>query len=193
VKGTDRKFIDEVRSSTRILKQAGFPVFATQDWHPREHISFFTNHKGKRAFDTISLHEKQQVLWPPHCVQGTEGANLLLEDELFDVIVKKGEQIEFESYSGFNDDGGNQTILRRILQKWGITRVVIYGIATDYCVKATAFDAIESGYQVIVIKDLIRGVAPETSSSALDEMQRCGVFVLDKCDLEKIDHLQKSW
>ena len=191
VKGTDQSFIDEVQVHTVVLKRKGFPIIATQDWHPRQHISFYTKYESKKAFDVITIHGKQQVLWPPHCVQETEGANLLLDEKLFDVVVKKGMEINFDSYSGFKDDGGNQTSLHPILQKWGVTRLVIYGIATDYCVKATALDAIDFGYQVIVIKNLTRGVDPEMSDSAIDEMRRCGVVVLDKLDLEKIKFCNK--
>ena len=65
VDGTDRGFIDKVRASTEMLKQAGLPILATQDWHPSEHVSFFTNHKGKKAFDVVTIQDRQQVLWPP--------------------------------------------------------------------------------------------------------------------------------
>jgi len=186
VPGTDQDFIQKVRASTEMLKRAGLPVFATQDWHPAEHISFFTNHKGKKPFDVITLKGRQQVLWPPHCVQGTEGARLLIDEELFDGIVKKGTEIEFDSYSGFQDDGGHKTPLHRILQERGISRTVIYGIATDYCVKATALDAVDLGYEVIVIRNLTRGVDPETYKSAVDEMVCQGIVVLDEPDLGKI-------
>jgi len=186
VPGTDEDFIQKVWASTEMLKRAGLPVFATQDWHPAEHISFFTNHKGKKPFDMITLKGRQQVLWPPHCVQGTEGARLLIDEERFDGIVRKGTKIEFDSYSGFQDDGGHKTPLHRLLQERGISRTVIYGIATDYCVKATALDAADLGYQVIVIRNLTRGVDPETYKSALDEMVRREIVVLDEPDLGKI-------
>ena len=189
VPGTDHNFITMVQDCTRSLKEEGFPIFATQDWHPRKHISFYTNHKGKEAFDVITLRGKQQVLWPPHCVQETEGAKLLLDSELIDVIVKKGTEIEFDSYSGFKDDGGNQTPLHSFLQEWGIAEVVIYGIATDYCVKATALDAMKLGYQVKVIEELSRGVDPDTSSPALHEMQSQGVTLFAKFNREKIKSL----
>jgi nicotinamidase/pyrazinamidase len=186
VEGTDAHFIETVRASTETLKQAGFLVFATQDWHPREHVSFFTNHKAKNPFDVITIHERPQVLWPPHCVQETDGARLLLDENLFDGIVKKGTEIEFDSYSGFQDEGGHTTPLHGLLGERSISRTVIYGIATDYCVKATALDAAELGYQVIVIKTLTRGVDPETSKMALDEMDQRGVVVIDDLDLRRI-------
>jgi nicotinamidase/pyrazinamidase len=183
---TDQDFVAMVQEATKRLKEEGSPIFATQDWHPREHISFYTNHEGKEAFDVITLRGRQQVLWPPHCVQKTEGAKLLLDSELIDVIVKKGTEIEFDSYSGFKDDGGNQTLLHRLLQERGIVELVIYGIATDYCVKATALDALKLGYQVKVIEELSRGVDPDTSNQALREMRSQGVNLLAKFDRERI-------
>lgn len=186
VPGTDQEFIDQVRESTGMLKRAGLPIFATQDWHPPEHISFFTNHRGKKAFDVITVAGRQQVLWPPHCVQGTEGARLLIDERLFDGIAKKGTEIDFDSYSGFQDDGGHRTPLDRLLQEKSISRTVIYGIATDYCVKATVLDAVDLDYQVIVIRNLTRGVDPKTVKMALDEMERQGVVVLDEVDLKEI-------
>ena len=186
VPGTDQGFIAKVQNATKCLKEDGFPTFATQDWHPREHISFYTNHEGKEAFDVITLRGKQQALWPPHCVQETEGAELLFDSALIDVVVKKGTEIEFDSYSGFQDDGGNRTPLHSSLQEWGIAEVVIYGIATDYCVKATALDALKLGYQVKVIEELSRGVDPDTSSQASHAMQSLGVTLFAKFDRKRI-------
>ena len=186
VEGTDQSFIDQVRASTETLKRAGLPIFATQDWHPPEHISFFTNHKDKKPFDVIILRGKQQVLWPPHCVQETEGAKLLLDERLFEAIVKSATYVEFESYSGFQDDGGHKTRIHPILQEKGISRTVVYGIATDYCVKATALDAVDLGYRVIVVKNLTRGVDPKSTKKALDEMKDRGVVLLDDVDLVRI-------
>lgn len=189
VKGTDQNFINAVRENTKLLKQAGFPIFATQDWHPREHISFYTNHEGKRPFDVITIQGKEQVLWPPHCIQNTDGAKILLDRTLFDAVVQKGTEVAFDSYSAFKDDGGSPTQLHDLLQAQGIRQLIVYGIATDYCVKATVLDAVQLGYKVIVIKSLIRGVDPETSRRALEEIERLGVMVLDKLDLGEIKRL----
>ena len=186
VKGTDQRFIDEIIRNTRMLKQADFPVIVTQDWHPANHVSFYTNHEGKKAFDTISIQGQTQVLWPPHCVQKTEGAALLLDDELFDAVVRKGTNARYDSYSGFEDDGGFETPLNSILKEWSITNLVIYGVATDYCVEATALDGLKHGYNVIVIKDLTRGIDPESTKSALAKMEQGGVVVFDTIDLNKL-------
>ena len=186
VKGTDQRFLDRVLTATKMLKEKGIAIFATQDWHPSNHISFFTTYPGKKAFEVISRNGKEQILWPPHCVQSSEGAKILLDEKLFDAIVHKGTEVVFESYSGFHDDGGNQTPLHRILQAGGIERVILYGIATDYCVRATSLDAVALGYQVVMVKDLSRGVAPETTNHALEEMKQRGVIVIDTLSKEDI-------
>ncbi len=187
VEGTDEVFIKRVEENTRRLKEAGFPIFGTLDWHPANHISFFTSHAGKKAFDVIKVRGKDQVLWPPHCVQNTPGAEVLLDKKLFKVFVKTATDPQFEGYSGFQDDGGEKTGLDSLIKKDKIDKVVVYGIATDYCVRATALDAVASGYQVILIKNLCRGVAPDTSRRALEEMKAKGVVILDDLDLNRIE------
>jgi len=179
VSGTGRDFMRRVTTDTEKLRNAGLPVFATQDWHPPGHISFFTNHPGKKAFDLITIQGRQQVLWPPHCVQGTEGAKLVLDERLIDAVVRKGTENLYDSYSGFQDEGGHRTRLHALLQKRDISRTVIYGVATDYCVKATVLDALDLGYETTVITDLIRGVSPETTEQALDAMVRRGADRVD--------------
>jgi len=186
VEGTDEAYIKAVEESTKKLKTAGFPIYATQDWHPKNHASFFTNHPGKKAFDAIKLHGKDQVLWPPHCVQKTPGAEILLDKKLFNAVIKKGMDAQYDSYSGFQDDGGKKTELDGILKQDGIKRVVVYGIATDYCVRATALDAVAAGYKVIMVKNLSRGVTPDTSQKTIEEMRTKGVVILDDLYLEKI-------
>ena len=186
VEATDEAYVKTVEDSTRKLKAAGFPIFATQDWHPANHLSFYTNHPGKKAFDVIKLHGKDQVLWPPHCVQNTPGAQILLDKKLFKATVKKGTDTQYDSYSGFEVGGGKKTEMDKLLKKDKIKTVVVYGIATDYCVRATALDAAAAGYKVIFIKNLCRGVAPDTSQKAIEEMKAKGATVLDDLDIEKI-------
>ena len=140
VAGTDQAFVEKVEKTTLMLKEKGHPIFATQDWHPAEHVSFCTNHEGKKPFEVIQLEGRTQVLWPPHCVQNTANAEILLDNNLFVAIVKKGKDKRYDSYSGFQDDGGAKTEMDQILKKNGIQELIVYGIATDYCVKATAID-----------------------------------------------------
>jgi nicotinamidase/pyrazinamidase len=110
-------------------------------------------------------------------VQGTENANVLLDKNLFVAVVQKGKDKKFDSYSGFQDDGGAKTELNDLLKKSNIKEVIVYGIATDYCVKATAIDAADAGYKVTVIEGLCKGVAPETTTKALEEMKAKGITV----------------
>lgn len=184
--GTDETYLRAVNENTKKLSAAGIPIYATQDWHPPNHASFFTNHEGKKAFDVIQLHGKDQVLWPPHCVQNTPGAEILLDNKLFKAVVRKGMDPQYDSYSGFQDDGGKKTNIETLLKQDKIKEVVIYGIATDYCVKATSLDAIAAGYKVVVIKNLCRGITPDTSQKAIDELRTKGAVILDDLDLQKI-------
>ncbi len=186
VDGTDEAYVKAVEENVKKLKEAGFPIYATQDWHPKNHASFFTNHKDKKAFDVIQLHGKDQVLWPPHCVQTTPGAKILLDKKLFKAVVRKGMDPQYDSYSGFQDDGGKKTEMNKLLKRDKIKKIILFGIATDYCVRATSLDAVAAGYKVIVIKNLCRGVAPDTTQKAIEEMKSKGVVILDDLDLEKI-------
>jgi nicotinamidase/pyrazinamidase len=182
VAGTDEAFVNKVQKVTQELSAKGYPIFGTQDWHPGDHISFFSNHSGKKPFEAIQIEGRTQVLWPPHCVQGTENARVLTDNNLFLAIVKKGKDKKYDSYSGFQDDGGAKTEMNQILQKNGIKELIVYGIATDYCVKATAIDAVAAGYKVTVIEGLSKGVAPDTTAKALEEMKAKGIII--KADLE---------
>ena len=177
VEGTNQAYVEQVRLATESLHEKGYLIHATQDWHPADHVSFYTNHPGKKIFDVIEVGGKKQVLWPPHCVQETGNAKLLLDEAMFAAIVQKGKDKRYDSYSGFQDDGGAPTELNRLLKKAGIGEIIVYGLATDYCVKATALDAVKSGYRVTVIENLCRGVAPDTTLKALEEMRQSGVTI----------------
>ena len=183
VNGTDKAFVDKLRTATESLAQKGLPIYATQDWHPKDHISFFTNHKGKKPLETVKVGERTQILWPPHCVQGTEGAKILLDNKLFKAIVKKGKDPKFDSYSGFQDDGGAKTAMHEILKKDGVKELIVYGIAADYCVKFTAIDAANAGYKVTVIDDLTARIAPDTAAKAYKDMKEKGITIKKSLDL----------
>jgi nicotinamidase/pyrazinamidase len=174
---TDRSFVEEVEKATIALSKKGYRIFGTQDWHPARHISFYTNHEGKKPFETVMIEGRPQVLWPPHCIQGTENARVLIDNNLFLAVVKKGQDVRYDSYSGFQDDGGSRTEMDRILSRNGIKKLIVYGLATDYCVKATAMDAIEAGYEVTLIEGLCRGVAPDTTNQALAELAAKGIQI----------------
>jgi nicotinamidase/pyrazinamidase len=190
VEGTDEEYIKEVEKATKNFKSLGISIFATQDWHPKNHISFFTNHPGKKPFEVIKLHGKDQILWPPHCVEETSGAEILIDKTLFRAIIKKGMDPQYDSYSGFQDDGGKKTELNNLLNKEGIKKIILYGIALDYCVKATAIDAISEGYQVALIPELCRGVSSESSQKAIEEMKSKGVIIFEKFESDIFSFIQ---
>jgi nicotinamidase/pyrazinamidase len=189
VPNSGHDYVKKAEEATQVLHDAGFPIFGVQDWHPRDHISFYTNHPGKKPLETIEIDGRTQVLWPPHCVQGTENARILVDNNLFLAVVQKGRDKQYDSYSAFQDDGGHKTEMEAILRHNGIEKIVLYGIATDYCVRATVMDAIQAGFQVMVIEELCRGVAPDTSEQALKEMKGAGAIILEKFDLNRIKGL----
>lgn len=163
--------------------QTMFPlVVATQDWHPANHGSFAANHPGKRPFEQIELNGLPQTLWPVHCVQGTPGAELDpgLDRERIAKIFQKGTDAGIDSYSGFFDNGHRRaTGLAEWLKGRGVTEVYVCGLATDYCVKFTALDAIGAGFKTHLIEDASRGVnlQPGDVKNAVAEMRRTGVVI----------------
>ncbi|MBA4393896.1 MAG: bifunctional nicotinamidase/pyrazinamidase [Desulfobacca sp.] len=182
VPGTSLDFLHKINKAIDQLKRLGIPVWASQDWHPADHVSFVTNHPGKKVFDTISLSGKEQTLWPSHCVQGTTGADLLIEPEAFQGVIQKGRDSRYDSYSCFQDDGGQETELHGILKSHGIKELIVFGIATDYCVRWTALDGLKRGYDILFIKSLCRGVDPETSAQALKEIQTMGGVIFENLE-----------
>jgi nicotinamidase/pyrazinamidase len=166
-------------------------VAATQDWHPRGHGSFASTH-GKPAYTVISIHGAPQTLWPDHCVQGTPGAELAaaLDRKRIARIFQKGTDPEIDSYSGFLDaDHRNSTGLADYLREQKITDVYLAGLATDYCVKYTALDAVTLGFRAHVIDDACRGVNLQAgdSKAALAEMKAAGVKIVRSGDLARGD------
>lgn len=174
VPGSDEDYVRDVGNATRRLNELGIPVLGTQDWHPPGHVSFATSHPGRKPFETVVIDGRTQDLWPPHCVQGTERARVVIDNDLFLAVVKKAEDPMTESYSGFQPGGELDVVLRAN----GIGKVIVYGLATDYCVKATSLDLAASGYLVVVIENLCRSVSPDTATAAVDEMKREGVRVV---------------
>ena len=179
VPGTDAAYIGNVQKTTRQLHSQGLRIYYTLDWHPDDHISFYTNNPGTEPFQEIELEKGRiQVMWPPHCVQNTPGAELLIYVDGPAETIQTGANPKFDSYSGFVDDGGTQTGLDRLLKRDGIKKLIMYGLATDYCVKHTALDAAELGYQIELLVNLCRGITPETTAEALKEMEARGVNII---------------
>ncbi|HHY62838.1 MAG TPA: bifunctional nicotinamidase/pyrazinamidase [Firmicutes bacterium] len=163
-------------------------VIATADWHPPGHGSFASSHPGCKAGDVIELSGMPQVLWPDHCVQHTEGAEFSphLNTGKIDKVIYKGMDPEIDSYSGFFDNGRrNATGLETYLRDQKVDTVYVMGLATDYCVKYTALDAVSLGYRTWLIEDGCRGVgvAEGDVERALAEMKAAGVRVVKSGDL----------
>jgi len=164
---------------------AAFPLaVATQDWHPPGHKSFAANHPGKRLFEQIELNGLPQALWPIHCVQHTQGAELAaaLHRERITKIFPKGTDPGIDSYSGFFDNGRHHaTGLGDWLKSRHVTAVFVCGLATDYCVKFTALDAVKLGIKTHLILDACRAVnlTPDDAKNAVEEMERAGVLATD--------------
>ncbi len=155
-------------------------VVATQDWHPADHGSFAVNHPGRTPGERIELAGLPQVLWPVHCVQGTPGAEFhpALNLQRVARVFRKGTHPQIDSYSGFFDNGHRAaTGLGEYLRQRGVKEVYVCGLATDYCVKWTALDAVELGFETFVLEDACRGVDlhPGDVRQAIDEMRRRGV------------------
>ena len=177
VPGSDESYVKSVEMATRLLKDLGVLIFGTQDWHAPDHISFATSHRGKRPFETVMIDGGTQVLWPPHCIQGTENARVLIDNNLFLAVIKSAQNSDVENYSFFQDKNGKKTEMDTVLRVNGVENVIIYGIATEYCVRATSLDLIVANYKTTVIESLCRGVSSDAAAAALDEMRKKGVIV----------------
>ncbi len=158
-------------------------VVATQDWHPANHGSFAVNHPGKKVYDEIELGGLRQTLWPVHCVQNTRGAHLApgFRRERIARIFQKGVDPEIDSYSCFFDNAHRRsTGLSEWLNERRISEVYLSGLATDYCVKFSALDAIALGLRTWVIEDGCRGVnvRPGDVERAIAELKGAGAKMI---------------
>ncbi len=157
-------------------------VVATQDWHPLDHGSFASQHTGKKPGDMITLAGLPQILWPDHCVQNTGGALFAtgLNTRAIHRVFPKGQDPTIDSYSGFFDNGHRRsTGLADFLRGRGVREVQVMGLATDYCVKFTALDAVKDGLAVTLIQSGCRGVDlnPGDCTRAIEEMRAAGVTI----------------
>jgi nicotinamidase/pyrazinamidase len=157
-------------------------IVATQDWHPKNHGSFASNHPGKTIGEIITLNGLTQILWPDHCVQGTRGAEFVasLDTSRINRVFQKGTDAAIDSYSGLFDNGHRKdTGLGDFLRDQKVNEVYVAGLATDYCVKFTALDCRQLGFRTHIVKDGCRGVnlSAGDSERAFEQMQRAGVLV----------------
>lgn len=176
----------------RLMEENLFQHYAaTQDWHPPGHISFASSHPGRAPFDTIDLYGHPQILWPDHCVQGTPKAQLHhgIPWEKIRVIVRKGVDPLVDSYSGFRNNWNHEgnrppTGLAGFLRELGMNDVFLCGLARDFCVKWSAEDAADAGFNVHVIWDLTRPVYPESGPEVRDDLVARGVNIISVRQLE---------
>ena len=162
-------------------------VVMTQDWHTKEHASFASTYDGRKPFETTELSYGTQVLWPDHCVQGTDDASLVagLDIPHAEMIIRKGFHQHIDSYSAFYEaDHKTPTGLVGYLRERGIKNVYIVGLATDFCVAWTAVDAAKAGFKTAVIEDACRAIDLNGSlQNAWKMMTEAGVKRLQSEDI----------
>ena len=180
---------DEVVKPINALIPVFEHVIQTQDWHPADHLSFASNHKGKAEFETVEMEYGEQILWPNHCVQGTPGAEFhaKLNTQKTQLVVRKGFRRDIDSYSTFEEnDHQTKTGLDGFLRSVGVTRIYLAGLATDFCVKWSALDSIKFGFETWVVTDAVRGIDINGSvNAALEEMKQAGVKFITSSELLK--------
>ena len=166
-------------------------VIATQDWHPSDHRSFASNNPGVSVGELIEIEGLTQIMWPNHCVQGSFGAmfHSNLNTQKIIKVFQKGCNINVDSYSGFYDNAKRgDTGLKSYLDKMNVNRLFIVGLATDYCVKFTALDAVECGFETFLIQDCCRAVNLDAGDeqNAIDLMRDHGVGLIDSSMLQSL-------
>ncbi|MBT2145737.1 MULTISPECIES: bifunctional nicotinamidase/pyrazinamidase [unclassified Rhodanobacter] len=165
-------------------------VAATQDWHPRGHVSFASSHPGRAPFEQIALYGQPQTLWPEHCVQGTPGAELHpgIDWSALNAVIRKGSEPGVDSYSGFRENHGPRgsrpsTGLAGWLRERGVDEVVVCGLARDVCVLWTVQDALDLGFRASVLWDLSRPVTPASDDAARATLQAQGIGIVTSAEL----------
>jgi len=152
---------DEIIPLVNELQNSFDLVVASQDWHPRMHKSFASSHPGKNPFEKITLHGLEQVLWPDHCVQGSDGAQIhpSLNVNKVEGIFRKGMDTDIDSYSAFYDNGYKKsTGLAGYLRERKIQKVFVCGLAADFCVFYTAKDALKENFKTYIVEDATRAI-----------------------------------
>jgi nicotinamidase/pyrazinamidase len=159
----------------------------TQDWHTSDHVSFASQHPGKKPYETIKLPYGEQVLWPMHCVQGTADAEIAQGIDIphAQMIVRKGYHSGIDSYSAFIEaDHETQTGLAGYLKERRIKNVYLCGLATDFCVAWSALDARKLGFNTFVIEDASRGIDLNGSlKKSWVAMENAGVNRIQSTDI----------
>ena len=171
---------DVIEPINEIIKNYAL-IIATKDWHPLDHVSFVSNHPGKKIGEVVKVNNIDQILWPEHCVQESKGSDFptTLNFEAINKIIYKGTNSLIDSYSGFYDNGKiHSTGLSDYLKENKVTSIDYVGLVTEYCVKFTVFDSIEEGFKSRVILKGIKGINLEESNKVLKEMKSKGIDLL---------------
>jgi len=161
-------------------------VIATQDWHPRDHSSFAANHPGKSEFEKIEIHGQEQVLWPVHCVQNSDGARFHpdLKSAKIETIFRKGTSKEIDSYSGFYDNAHlKSTGLAGYLKEKGADELYFCGLAAEYCVYFSVMDALKEGFSATLIEDATRPLDVEDFQQAKENILEAGGKIIKSREL----------
>jgi len=177
---------DEVIPLINQIAKSFANVVMTQDWHTPGHASFASSHPGKKPFETIAMPYGTQVLWPDHCVQGTDGASLSsdLAVPQAELVLRKGYRQNVDSYSAFLEADKTPTGLGAYLKARHLSRVFLAGLATDFCVGWSAVDARKLGFKAYVIEDACRGIDTNGSlAKAWVAMKKAGVERIQSSDL----------
>jgi nicotinamidase/pyrazinamidase len=163
---------DQVIAPINALAKKFTNVLMTQDWHPKTHVSFASNHEGAKPFEVITLPYGPQILWPDHCVWQTHGAQFAKELDIphCQMVIRKGYREIVDSYSGFQEaDRKTTTGLQGYVTERGFKRLFIAGLATDFCVHWTAVDARTAGFETYVVEDASRAI---DTNGSLDQAWR---------------------
>ena len=170
---------DQIMPSINEMMAAHDVVVLTQDWHPQGHSSFASSHSGKAPLEMIDMYYGPQVLWPDHCIQGSDGAAFhpALDTSRAAAIIRKGMNPAVDSYSAFfENDKKTQTGLTGYLRDIGCTQLTVAGLATDFCVAWSALDGVSEGFEVEVQLASCRGINFNGSlNAALENMRNSGV------------------
>ena len=186
---------DEIVPLVNEIKKHFHNVIITQDWHPAGHKSFASSHEGREQMEEIQMPYGKQVLWPDHCEQDSEGAAFHADLEIgkFDRILQKGTNPEIDSYSGFFENDrttrprfANGETLSDALKAQGIKRVILVGLAYDFCVGWHGLDAAKEGFEAAIVKDATRAIAipdkdggPDTEQAMTADLEKAGVKIIN--------------
>lgn len=180
---------DEVIAPIHSLAPHFQHIILTQDWHPADHVSFSSAHPGSRPFESVQMSYGVQTLWPPHCIQGTAGADFhaALHLPQAELILRKGFRREIDSYSAFfENDRVTATGLAGYLRDRKLTRVFLAGLAYDYCVAYSALDARRVGLTAIILRDACRAIGlNDAVAGAEKQFAEAGVEVIECAEISK--------